>query len=190
MSCNPGTGAPGTGDADRTPRPPKPPTGPALRTIGRLHERDVAQFGREIELLRAALEQTRRERDVLASVLDQLPMGIFWKDTAGRYVGCNARFLRDLGVGTADDVLGLTDFDLPTPATDPLAIQCDEIDVISTGLPAPLSIETEVLDGGKLSRIVTRRVPWLDREGHALGVIGIRDRDQDREQGSSPAIAG
>ena len=61
---------------------------------------------REAEALFSA-EQTLR------LVVDNIPQRVFWKDSEGRYLGCNAAFARDAGVDSPHDIVGLTDFEMP-----------------------------------------------------------------------------
>jgi len=77
----------------------------------------------QLDLLqtRDNLEQTVTERtvelrnaqDVLQSVLDTIPVSVYWMDTTATYTGANARFAKDAGFGSVKDVIGKTDYDMP-----------------------------------------------------------------------------
>jgi len=58
----------------------------------------------------ASPEATGRHLDLelLEGVLDAIPSPVFFKDTAGRYLGCNKAFLEYLGLGHRDELLGRT----------------------------------------------------------------------------------
>ena len=56
-----------------------------------------------------ALEETRR---MLRLVLDTIPVRVFWKDLAGRYLGCNRPFARDASFDSPDELTGKNDHDM------------------------------------------------------------------------------
>jgi PAS domain-containing protein len=62
------------------------------------------------------LQQANQERDasqkMLQSVIDNVPVRIFWKDQDLRYLGANHLFLADAGVADVAQLIGKTDFDL------------------------------------------------------------------------------
>ncbi|MFC1762695.1 hypothetical protein ACFL6U_11525, partial [Planctomycetota bacterium] len=45
------------------------------------------------------------------SILDNIPVRVFWKDRNLRYLGCNAAFAHDAGVDQPDAVIGKSDSD-------------------------------------------------------------------------------
>jgi PAS domain S-box-containing protein len=86
---------------------------------GRVTARDAAgrtqvMEGVYVDLTRfkATEEALRVSQRFLRLVLDTIPVRVFWKDTAGRYLGCNRAFARDVGLIDTDAVAGLTDADL------------------------------------------------------------------------------
>ena len=44
--------------------------------------------------------------------MNQVPIGIFWKDSDHRYLGCNGEFARMEGFESTDSIIGKTDSDL------------------------------------------------------------------------------
>ena len=49
------------------------------------------------------------------SIIDLIPNhSIFWKDRNSVYLGCNAALATSLGFQSTADIIGKTDFDLPT----------------------------------------------------------------------------
>lgn len=49
---------------------------------------------------------------VLATLLESLPLFVFWKDRDSRYCGCNLSFAKLLGFSSPDALVGKTDFEL------------------------------------------------------------------------------
>ena len=56
------------------------------------------------------LEQTKY---MLQTVLDALPVSVFWKDKEGVFLGCNVAFARDAGITSSAHIHGLTNKDMP-----------------------------------------------------------------------------
>lgn len=51
--------------------------------------------------------------NVLATMLATIPTAIFWKNCESIYMGCSSKFASDTGLGSAEQVIGKTDHDLP-----------------------------------------------------------------------------
>ncbi len=51
----------------------------------------------------------------LASIIDQLPGSVYWKDLQGQIIGCNLAQAQALGFSSPKDVIGKTDFDFLSP---------------------------------------------------------------------------
>ena len=44
--------------------------------------------------------EARRSKQMLESLIDNIPQRIFWKDLDSRYLGCNSAFARDAGLAS------------------------------------------------------------------------------------------
>ncbi|MBI4292739.1 MAG: PAS domain S-box protein [Betaproteobacteria bacterium] len=137
-----------------------------------------------IDRKRASESQARQ-----SVILDTIPQSVFWKDTQGRYLGCNARFARSAGLATPDDIVGKTDFDLPWPRQDAEAYRADDLAVISAKQPK-LHFE-EPLQKADGSRIVvdTSKIPLVDAGNTAYGIVGIYEDITERKQVEEKAKA-
>ena len=122
-----------------------------------------------------ALTQAKRESDqanrMLHSVLDTAPFYIFWKDRESCYLGGNRKFAEDAGKQTPDDVIGLTDYDLPWAANADL-YRKDDAAVMESGLPKLVFEEPKDLPDGKRMWVSTSKVPLRDAEGKVFGILG------------------
>jgi len=144
-------------------------------------------------LLANALEQRRaeaelqRERDLLRTVVDNLPERIFAKDDTGRFVLNNAAHWQALGAHSAADVAGRTDADFFAAAAAE-TFSAAERRVMASGQPVLNEEVLRVSREGHRSWVSVSRVPWRDRAGNIVGTVGIsRDvtvehdaRDQER----------
>jgi two-component system sensor histidine kinase/response regulator len=62
---------------------------------------------------RALAEELYISRQMLQSILDNVPQRVFWKDRNGYYLGCNQAFANDAGLASPEEVAGKTDTELP-----------------------------------------------------------------------------
>ncbi|MCK9459596.1 MAG: PAS domain-containing protein [Proteobacteria bacterium] len=53
--------------------------------------------------------------EIAHSILDEIPVGIFWKDRNSVYLGCNLWHAKVAGI-SAKDIVGKTDYDMPWSA--------------------------------------------------------------------------
>ncbi|WP_230369033.1 PAS domain-containing protein [Paludibacterium denitrificans] len=49
---------------------------------------------------------------LLQEIVESLPIRVFWKDRASRYLGANSLFARDANWSRAQQLIGKTDFDM------------------------------------------------------------------------------
>ncbi|MGA3287488.1 MAG: PAS domain-containing protein [Bacteroidota bacterium] len=118
-------------------------------------------------------EALEHERNLLRTLIDNLPVLIFSKDTEGRYILNNLPHLRSIGVQRQEDTLGKTTFYFNPPE---LAKQYseDEMKVVQTG---QAMYEREELafhrDTGEQRWHLTSKIPLVDSRGKVIGMVGI-----------------
>ena len=116
-----------------------------------------------------ALEQ---ERDLLRTLIDNLPDCIFVKDAKTRFIAANLAAARMTGATTPDDLLGKTDADFYSPER---AAECraDEDALLQSGQPL-VNREGSFLDASGAKRtFVTTKAPLKDSQGKVFGLVGI-----------------
>ncbi len=138
----------------------------------RVQER-TRQLTQEIGERRVIEEELRRSRNMLALTLDSVPQAIFWKDHQGVYLGCNRVFAQAAGFEDPEQIVGLTDFDLPWPRGEAEAYRADDRAVIETGLPKRHIVEPLQQSSGTRLWIDTTKVPLRDQDGRIRGVLGV-----------------
>ena len=122
-----------------------------------------------------------RERALLRGLIDSVPDLIAFKDTKGRYLGCNKAFAEAYGLSEAR-LIGSRDADV-FPDARALGAEEDEQSVVSA--PEHHEEWLECRDGN-LRLLDTLRTPYRDEEGACLGEIRISrdftERRRFREQ--------
>lgn len=117
---------------------------------------------------------TLREREeLLRNIISHIPCGVFWKDRASIYLGCNEQVARDFGLAVPGEVVGLTDYELvPSSEEAEISRACDR-QVMETGDPLLNAEETRTGPGGNQITLLTSRVPLCDPTGGPAGVLGV-----------------
>ena len=129
-------------------------------------------ISREITELKEMEDSLAAERNLLRSVIDNIPDSIVLKDREGRYRLNNSAHLQVVGASSSEEVLGRTLFDFFPPE---LAehFHAHDMSIIASG-KAQLNHEEQTLDlGGAVRWNLTSKIPWRNEAGEVLGVLVI-----------------
>lgn len=118
---------------------------------------------------------------LLQHIVDNAPIRVFWKDRAGRYLGCNPVFARDAGMQTPAELIGLDDFAMVWSSQAEL-YRTDDQAVMLTGQARLNYQEPQTTPQGKTIWLSTSKVPLRDSAGSIIGVLGIYDDITERKQ--------
>lgn len=117
-----------------------------------------------------ALEE---ERNILRTLIDNLPDQIYVKDGASRIVLNNAAHRRNLGVKSLEEAIGKTDFDFAFKSGEAPQYFADEQRVIQTGEPIINHEELSITADGAPEWVLTTKVPVCSSDGQRVGIVGI-----------------
>jgi PAS domain S-box-containing protein len=126
------------------------------------------------QLERLVTERTRTlasERNLLRTLVDNLPDGVFVKDTAGRYRIANATHRRQLGLGSSEELAHRTVVEL-APGDWSREEADEDRRVVETAKPV-LNREHEIHIGMETVRLVTSKVPVSEPGGAVIGLVGV-----------------
>jgi len=139
---------------------------PAGRIIG------LMSISRDITDSVVAEMKLQEERNLLRTLIDNMPDCIYAKDAQGRKVIANPGDLKNLGVKTEAEAIGKTDFDFFPKA---IAEQffAAEKQVLERGTPMVNQEEKVVRANGETRWVLSSKVPWRDAEGRIIGLVGI-----------------
>ncbi len=116
--------------------------------------------------------KTKKSEHLLRTLIDNLPLNVFIKDTDSRKILVNKSECDYLGVGHPEELLGKTDFDLYDEEVAQISRK-EDLKVMETLRPI-LSQETwNRKKNGKKTTFLTSKIPLLDETGKASGLIGI-----------------
>ncbi|MCS7220115.1 MAG: response regulator [Anaerolineae bacterium] len=136
-------------------------------------------------LLREAQETARRlakERNLLRTLIDNLPDHIYIKDAQSRFVLINNALTQYIGISTPDELIGKTDFDL-LPREVAARFYAEEQEIIRSGHPLVDRERQSVLSPGNHPRwLLVTKVPLRDEHGEIIGIVGINKDITERKQ--------
>jgi PAS domain S-box-containing protein len=128
--------------------------------------------------MRYSLEHARtaselaRERDLLHTLIDNIPDRIYFKDNQSRFVRINHALMRLFGMDSPEEAYGKTDADFYGEEHAAEALE-DERRVMATGEPIINKIEFEIRTTGQKSWSLTTKLPLRDRHARIIGTCGI-----------------
>ncbi len=120
----------------------------------------------EIRLARQALAEQAR---FLQTLVDAMPHPVYFKDRAGRYLGCNRAFETAMGL-TRDQIVGRTVFEVFPRASAIRAHELDEELLASPGVQFYESVlETPA---GERGAVLFQKATFEGADGAVAGIIG------------------
>lgn len=117
----------------------------------------------------AASREEQRSRSFLSTLLEALPVAVFYKDTQGRYLGCNKHFEQTIGV-TEEQVRAKTAMEL-WPGDLAETDHQKDLDLIHHPEPQTYEYQVETKSGERRDVLYHKQV-YFDEKGEMAGVIG------------------
>ncbi|MCU4802329.1 PAS domain-containing sensor histidine kinase [Halobacteria archaeon HArc-gm2] len=148
-----------------------------------------------LEALRSVVDEhhtQRRDRTMLDSLLEHIPLSVYFKDRDSRHVkvsdampSMNGRPYIENPDGaryhTPEDVVSLTDFDLYPPELAESAT-ADDQRVIESEDPVVDQVEHTYGSAFDGTYVATSKAPWYDDRGNVVGLVGITRDISERKQ--------
>jgi|GEM_PF-826017 PAS domain S-box-containing protein len=138
---------------------------------------DAVEINRELEIKQLELA---RERDLLHTLMDNVPDFIYFKDSAGCFTTINRAVAQMLGVPNPEDALGKTSFDYFVEEFAKEA-SADEQQILRTHQPMIGKIEEFHLQNGSSRWVSTTKMVVRNLHGEVVGTFGVsRDITQSK----------
>lgn len=111
------------------------------------------------------------DMDFLSNLIAHLPIAVFWKDIDSRYLGCNQLFLDCEGLGSQNEIIGKTDFQMHW-STYAENYRASDQRILKTKKAQVGYQEYRLQNDGTKIWFKTSKVPLLDTQGSAIGILG------------------
>lgn len=131
-----------------------------------------------VRSMRYAIERKRaeealaKERDLLHTLLENLPDRIYFKDAESRFLRISRAVMEQFKIDDPGKAVGKSDLDFFTAEHAQVALN-DERLVMRTGEPIIGKIERETLPDGTVTWALTSKLPMRDKNGRIVGNFGI-----------------
>lgn len=120
----------------------------------------------------ATMEALAQSHTLLQSIVENIPVRVFWKDRSSRYLGCNTPFAIDGGEISPEEIIGKMDDQL-TWRDQAAAYQRDDRDVMETAVAKLGFEEPQTTPDGRQIWLRTSKVPLQDGKGAVVGMLGV-----------------
>lgn len=117
-------------------------------------------------------EAILNEKQLLRTLIDNLPVTIYVKDSAGRKIVANKADLEVIGVSSEIEVLGKTDLEIFNNQIGKRGFE-DDLKVIKTGQQVINREEIFFNKDGEQQWLLTSKIPLHDQKGNITGLVGI-----------------
>ncbi|MBD2110444.1 MULTISPECIES: bifunctional diguanylate cyclase/phosphodiesterase [Cyanophyceae] len=133
---------------------------------------DITPLKQSEAALRQAEQALKAREDLLELVLDSIPQPLFWKDSQGRYLGCNQAFATAMGLSSPAEIVGSTDTALPYLNVEEAAYRTARDRLVMTqGIADLQAIEPQTYPDGHQGWVDCSRLPMRDADGTVIGVL-------------------
>ncbi len=145
----------------------------------RVERRANEQLEAEKQMLNEARHRIEEEKvrvdalnRMLHTVIDTIPVRVYWKDSALRYLGGNQLLASDAGKASAEDLVGCVDHELDWRGAGQRVQEQDRV-VLESG-QARLRVESVATgDEGGEQWVRSSQVPLRDASGKVFGLLGM-----------------
>ncbi len=132
----------------------------------------VVSAGNDITEQKKVEEEIRKSQKILKTIINTIPVRVFWKDRDLKYLGCNKQFALDAGFNEPDEVIGKDDYSMGWKDQVDL-YRSDDLQVMGSGIKKLLIEEPQTTPDGKTIWLMTNKVPLLDSAGNIAGILGV-----------------
>jgi PAS domain S-box-containing protein len=148
----------------------------------RSHQRRLEQANQLLESkVLARTRELAEQRNMLRTLIDNLPDNVFIKDMDSRVVLNNIAHARMLGAATPEETVGKSDLDF-FPAEHARKYFDDEQTLLRAGTPYDGEESAQNLSTGQSRWIRTTKVPLRDASGRIIGLAGINRDITERKE--------
>jgi PAS domain S-box-containing protein len=112
------------------------------------------------------------EKLLLKTLIDNLPVNVYLKDLDSRKTLVNKAELRYTGITDESELIGKTDFDLLDAASARIS-RDEDLQVLNTLKPMLGKETINVKPDGTATSFLSSKIPLIDENGNATGLIGI-----------------
>ncbi len=123
----------------------------------------------------------RESQQFIQTIINTVPLPLFWKNRESVFLGCNQQLGSILGFQSSDEIIGKTDFDLSPTVEQARLYRAGDQRVMNSGIAEHGVEETQTLENGDVIWIETHKAPLRDADNNVIGVVGLFQDITDRK---------
>jgi len=139
-----------------------------LGVVQDIHDRKMTEI--ELAVNKSDLAQANT---MMRQVIDNIPDRVFWMNTELNYVGGNEAFYQDAGLKSEEDLVGLSDRDMPWFKSSVDYIDSVISDVLDTHMGRLKYKEERTFADGNTKTVISSIVPLKNSLNEMTGVLGV-----------------
>lgn len=124
------------------------------------------------ESLRETQQLLSLEQYMTASLVDNLPDSIYFKDKESKFIRCNQRTADVFHLSSPADAIGKSDHDFFSKE-EADEYRADELRIMRTGEPIVNKEERELWPDGKYHWVLSTKLPLKDADQNIIGTLGL-----------------
>ena len=144
----------------------------SLQEINVMLEERQEEVNQQSEELGTQNRKLEEERNLLRTLIDNIPDYVYLKDTNCRFITVNKKLMKVFKTDDLDEIIGKTDKDF-YPKEYALNYLKDDQEVLSTGKAILFKEESGIDSEGNFIHLLTSKVPFSGPDGQIAGIIGI-----------------
>lgn len=128
---------------------------------------------RDITERKQAEQELVAQRQLLDTIIETIPHGIFWKNRDLTYAGCNSTAARNWYLEKREDLIGKTAFDLARDKEEAEMLTARDRIVIEEGKAQVNFEDTHLRPDGTVATHLSSKLPLRDAAGNVTGLLCI-----------------
>ncbi|MBN1598236.1 MAG: PAS domain-containing sensor histidine kinase [Bacteroidales bacterium] len=144
----------------------------SLQEINVLLEERQEEINQQSDELNVQNKKLEEERNLLRTLIDNIPDYIYYKDAHSKFVTVNKKMMEAFKTDNLENVIGKTDKDF-YPEDFAAQILKDDKTILQTGKPIIDKEEPGLNSEGNFIQLLTSKVPFINPDGEIVGIIGI-----------------
>ncbi|MGK7945836.1 MAG: diguanylate cyclase [Microcystaceae cyanobacterium] len=118
-------------------------------------------------------QELANSKQFIETIIDTIPIPVFWKDRSSRFLGCNQKLLEFQGLRDKEEIIGKSTFDFSPTEEEGMHYIMDDQWVMENNQSKLFIEETFTLSDGEQRWLETHKAPLSDEQGKIIGLLGM-----------------
>ena len=125
----------------------------------------------DITKRKKAQEELAHSKQMLSSILNNIPQRVFWKDINSKFLGCNLNFAKDIGIDDPAKIVGKSEYEINSRELAEDYIKADK-SIIENGESINSECEQFIKTSEDKIWVRLNKVPLKNENNETVGVVG------------------